>query len=208
MMAHRRVIVLGGSIAGLFGLLPRLAHPAKAAPMLGERFLGRLDAPVTVVEYFSLTCGNCARFHIENLPRIKSEFIDTGLVRLLLRDFPLDRVAVDAAIMVRCVGAERLEPLLALLYAQKEVWAHSREPRTYLRRAAILAGVAGERVDACWADPTLADVVLQSRLDGQRDFGVDATPSFIINHRLYRGVLTFEQFATLVRPLISASRRN
>ncbi len=183
------------------------ATTAQAQIMPGERTIGRVDAPVTVVEFHSLTCGNCARFHNDIFPRIKAEFIETGQVRFLLRDFPLDRAALDAAVMVHCAGPDRFEPLLSLVYAQKENWAHAPEPRAILRRYAGLAGLTAPQLDACWSDPAFARAVLQMRLDGEREHGVNATPSFLVGGRLHRGVLTFEQFAALVRPLLPAGRR-
>lgn len=186
----------------LFGLTPAAAQTPP-----GERSIGRADAPVTVVEFHSLTCGNCARFHNDIFPRIKAEFVDTGLLRFVLRDFPLDRVALEAAVMIHCAGPERFEPLVALVYAQKEAWAHSPDPRAALRRYAGLAGLGAAALEACWSDPAFARAVLQMRLDAEREHGVNATPSFLIGGRLHRGVLTFEQFAQLVRPLLPADRR-
>jgi protein-disulfide isomerase len=178
-----------------------------APPLPGERSIGRPDAPVTVIEFHSLTCGNCARFHNDIFPRIKAEFVDTGLVRFVLRDFPLDRVALEAAVMIHCAGPERFEPLVSLVYAQKEAWAHSPDPRAALRRYAGLAGLGASALEACWSDPAFARAVVQMRLDAEREHGVSATPSFLIGGRLHRGVLTFEQFAQLVRPLLPADRR-
>ena len=169
--------------------------------------IGRPDAPVTVIEFHSLTCGNCARFHNDIFPRIKAEFVDTGLVRFVLRDFPLDRVALEAAVMIHCSGPERFEPLVSLVYAQKENWAHSPDPRAALRRYAGLAGLGAQQLEACWSDPAFARAVVQMRLDAEREHGVSATPSFLIGGLLHRGVLTFEQFAQLVRPLLPADRR-
>lgn len=178
-----------------------------APPLPGERSIGSPDAPVTVIEFHSLTCGNCARFHNDIFPRIKAEFVDTGLVRFVLRDFPLDRVALEAAVMIHCAGPERFEPLVSLVYAQKEAWAHSPDPRAALRRYAGLAGLGASALEACWSDPAFARAVVQMRLDAEREHGVSATPSFLIGGRLHRGVLTFEQFAQLVRPLLPADRR-
>lgn len=175
---------------------------ATPRPLPGERTIGREDAPVTVIEYHSLTCGNCARFHTEIFPRIKRAFIEPGLVRFALRDFPLDRVALDAAAAAHCGGPERFEALITLFYVNKETWAHAQDPRAWLRRSAVLAGVPAERLEACWSDRGFLDPIIQSRLEGTRQFNVNATPSFVIGGRLYPGVLTFERFAELVRPLL------
>ncbi|WP_249731842.1 DsbA family protein [Roseococcus sp. SDR] len=183
---------------------PFAAAMAQTPP--GERVIGRADAPVTVIEFHSLTCGNCARFHNDIFPRIKAEFVDTGLVRFVLRDFPLDRVALEAAVMVHCAGPERFEPLITLVYAKKEAWAHSPDPRAALRRYAGLAGLSASALEACWSDPAFARAVVQMRLEAERDHGVNATPSFLIAGRLHRGILTFDQFAALVRPLLPARR--
>jgi protein-disulfide isomerase len=177
---------------------------ATPRPIPAERFIGREDAPVTVIEYHSLTCGNCARFHTEFFPRIKRAFIDPGLVRFALRDFPLDRIALDAAAAVHCAGPERYEALISTFYTNKESWAHSQDPRAWLRRTSTLAGVPAERLEACWSDRGFLDPIIQGRLEGTRQFGVNATPSFIIGGRLYPGVLTFERFSELVRPLLPA----
>lgn len=176
--------------------------PETPRPLPGERAIGRADAPVTVIEFHSLTCGNCARFHTEIFPRIKAAFIDPGLVRFLLRDFPLDRIALDAAAMVHCGGTERYEALLATLYSNKEAWAHSPDARAWLRRTGTLAGIPAARIEACWSDRGFTDPIVLSRLEATRDFNVNATPSFIIGGRLYTGVLAFDRFAELVRPLL------
>lgn len=194
--------------AALLGTPLLLAAPAlgQDRPMPGERAIGRADAPVTVVEFHSMTCGNCARFHNDIFPRIKAEFIEPGLVRFVLRDFPLDRVALEAAAMVHCAGPERFEALVTLVYQQKEAWAHAAQPRDHLRRFGQLAGVPAERLEACWSDPAFLRPILEMRLAAEREHGVNATPSFLINGRLHRGVLTFEQFSTLVLPLLPRAR--
>lgn len=197
----RRAIMLG---APLLGAAPALGQ---SLPVPGERAIGRPDAPVTVIEFHSMTCGNCARFHNEVFPRIKAEFIEPGLVRFALRDFPLDRVALEAAAMVHCAGPDRFEALVAVVYQQKEAWAHAPQPRDHLRRFGQLAGVSAERLEACWSDPAFLRPILEMRLAAEREHGVNATPSFLINGRLHRGVLTFEQFTALVRPLLPPRAR-
>lgn len=176
--------------------------PDTPRPLPGERIIGRADAPVSVIEFHSLTCGNCAQFHTEHFPRIKAAFIDPGLVRFQMRDFPLDRIALDAAALVHCGGLERYEAMISTLYAAKESWAHSQDPRGWLRRAGMLAGIPGPRIDTCWGDRGFTDPILAMRLQGEREFRVSATPSFIINGQLHRGVQSFERFSALVRPLL------
>ncbi len=176
--------------------------PDTPTPLPGPRTVGRADAPVEVIEFHSLTCGNCANFHTTVFPRIKAAFVDPGLVRFVLRDFPLDRVALEAAAMVHCAGPERYEALVSLLYARKEDWAHSSDARGWLRRAGTLAGMPPARVEACWSDRGFTDPILAGRLDAERTFGVDATPTFVIGGRTHKGVLSFERFSELVRPLL------
>lgn len=181
---------------------PTAPGPDTPRPLPGERIIGRADAPVAVIEYHSLTCGNCANFHTTIFPRIRTTFIEPGLVRFVMRDFPLDRVALEAAAMVHCGGPERYEALISMLYTNKESWAHSPDARAWLRRAGTLAGMPGERIDACMTDRGFTDPILLMRLQGERDFRVDATPSFVINGQLHRGVQSFERFSALVRPLL------
>lgn len=207
MNPSRRLALLATALAPSAALAQGAPPPVPLPPMPGERSIGRADAPVTVVEFHSLTCGNCARFHNDIFPRIKAEFVDTGLVRFVLRDFPLDNVALFAAATVHCAGPERFEAMVSLIYAQKENWAHSSDPRSFLRRYAALAGVGGERLDACWQSQDFLRAIAQSRLEGERDHGINATPSFLINGRVHRGVLTFDQFAALVRPLLPPAAR-
>lgn len=181
---------------------PTAPGPDTPRPLPGERIIGRADAPVAVIEYHSLTCGNCANFHTTMFPRIRTTFIEPGLVRFVMRDFPLDRVALEAAAMVHCGGPERYEALISTLYANKESWAHSPDARTWLRRAGTLAGIPAARIDACMTDRGFTDQILLMRLQGEREFRVDATPSFVINGQLHRGVQSFERFSALVRPLL------
>lgn len=207
MPSSRRSLLVAASATACLAAWPAVAQAPTPQPLPGERVLGRADAPVTVIEFHSLTCGNCARFHTEILPRIKAEFIDPGLVRMVLRDFPLDRVALEAATMVHCAGPEKFEPLLSLLYTQKEAWAHSQDARAYLRRVGMLAGLPAERLDACWSDRAFWEPIAKSRLDAEQQHGINATPSFIINGVVHRGVLSFERFSELVRPLLPAGSR-
>lgn len=157
---------------------------------------------MTVIEYHSLTCGNCASFHTEMPPAIKARLIDSGRVRLVLRDFPLDRVALDAATMAHCAGPALYPGVIGELYRMKEEWAHASDPLAAMLRVGRLAGMTRERFEACKARPGFVEAILDQRLTGEREHKVPGTPSFVIGGKTYSGVQTPEQFEAPVRPLL------
>ncbi len=150
---------------------------------MAERALGRADAPVTVSEWFSLTCGHCAAFHRDSMPRIKAELIETGRMRLVLCDFPLDRMALNAAMVARSLPPERHEPFVAALLASQDRWAFNRQanPVDELARMAALAGLRREAFDAAIADSRLRDAILKAQDEAAKALGINSTPSFIFN---------------------------
>ena len=184
-----------------------LAQQASTVPVTATtpRVLGSPDAPVEVIEYASLTCHHCASFHNEVLPQVKKEFIDTGKVRLVYRDFPLDRVGLEAATMARCLPPERYFPVLSLLFAKQDDWSHANDPIEPLARIGALAGLSRQAYDACRADKALQDSIVQSRFEGEQKHGVDSTPSFVIGGKTLKGVLRFEEFKKTVEPLLPKS---
>jgi protein-disulfide isomerase len=169
------------------------------------RVLGSPDAPVEVIEYASLTCHHCATFHTDVLPQVKKELIDTGKVRLIYRDFPLDRIALEAATLARCVAPERYFPILAVLFSRQEDWSHAKDPAEALARIGTLAGLSRPAYDACRADKALQDSIIQSRFEGEQKHGVESTPSFVIGGKTYKGVLALDEFKKAVGPLLPKS---
>ena len=167
-----------------------------------ERSFGRLDAPVTVVEYYSLTCHHCATFHRKVLPQVTRAFVTPGLVHLVYRDSPIDRVTLDATALAHAAGSERHKAMLDVLFASQDRWAHASDPRAELGRFGALAGLTPVQIEACWNDRGFLDAILQMRLDGERLFKVSSTPSFVIADRLHPGSLSFERFSALVGPLL------
>ncbi len=164
--------------------------------MLAERSSGKADAPVTVLEFFSLTCGHCAAFHADTYPRVKSELIDTGRVRLVFRDFPLDPAALAAAAVARAMPPERYDAFISTLMRTQSQWAR----RSYaedLARVAALAGMPRATYDAVMANEQLQRGILQARLEGEQRFRIEATPSFVFNNRTpaVSGAIAFERFA-------------
>lgn len=178
------------------GLVPLalVAVPADAQTRgkVEEMAIGRPDAPVTIVEYASMTCPYCARFHQTVLPRIRKELVDTGKVRLVYRDFPLDALALRAAVLARCAGPDRFFTFTDMIYARQEQWVRVPFPVAALRQLGRLGGISDQALDTCLVDRRLEDSVLQSRKDGQERFQIDTTPAFLINGRRYRGAAEFD----------------
>jgi len=194
-------------------LLPVLAHaqalPQTAAPSasepetdprLAERFAGRAGAPVTVLEYFSLTCGHCAAFHRDTWPRVKRDLVDTGRMRMVFRDFPLDGVALAAAAVARSLPAERYEAFISTLFASQDRWAFGRGVNSAeeLAKIAALAGMSRAQFDAAVADQALARGILEQRVRAQQEFNVASTPTFVFGTRVVPGAIDFTRFAALV----------
>lgn len=187
------ILLLGGA-----SLLPAAGRAQAADPRLQDIALGRADAPVTVIEYASLTCPHCASFHANVLPALKTEYIDTGKVRLIFRDFPLDQLALAAAAMARCAGPERYYNFLEVLFAQQRSWASSADARTALLQIARLGGLSAQQVEACWADQAVTDYILKSRLEAVEKFKVESTPTLIVNDRKIAGVPDIAEFRKLL----------
>lgn len=200
------ILSITGSGAG--GHWPLQVASAQTAIDLGPRregediALGKADAPVVLIEYASMTCPSCARFHNEVLPRLKSQFIETGQVKLIYRDFPLDRVALQAAQIARCVAPERYFGFLDVLFRQQEQWTAGRDPGVMVERVkqfAALAGVPRERATACAEDQAAQMRIVAGIQVAERDHKVAGTPSFVINGKRHTGSSSFEDLEKALR---------
>lgn len=206
MRPSRRLFL--STAAGAALAAPALAQttpPAGAAdPRLAERAIGRADAPVRVLEYFSLTCGHCAAFHRETMPQVKQRLVEPGLIRFVYRDFPLDRLALTAAAVARSLPAERYEPFVGALLASQDRWAFKRDgdPLEELAKLAALAGMSRPQFDAAARDEALARAILESVQDAERAHGVRSTPSFVFGPdgrtKTQAGAVAFDKFQQFV----------
>lgn len=177
---------------------PALAQPAD--PRLAPRTAGPDNAPVTVTEFFSLTCGHCATFHNTVWPEVKSKLVDTGRIRMVWRDFPLDGVALAAACVARALPADRYEPFLGVLFSNQNRWAFAEgRQMEELGKLAALAGMDNATFQRTVADEALRRGVFESRQNAVRDHNIQATPSFLFNTRLQSGNLPFDRFQQLVQ---------
>jgi protein-disulfide isomerase len=162
---------------------------------LPELVLGKEDAPITVVEYASMTCGHCANFHNKVFPTLKEKYIDSGRVRFVMREFPLDKLAVAASMLARCAGGEKTFPLISALFAKQEEWAFVRgNPVPELFKLAKQAGFTQESFDKCLTDQALMDDIVKIRGRAADVFGVGSTPTFFINGKKMTGAPTVEEF--------------
>jgi protein-disulfide isomerase len=211
----RRSFILGGgglvlsqmsSVVGPaqadVALMARIMTPGA----LPEKAFGSPDAPVTIVEYASITCHFCMKFHSETWPSLKEKYVDTGKVRFVMREFPLDPLATAGFMLARCAGDDKWYPVLDLLYRSKEAWGHAQNPAEALLQTVRQAGFTRESFEACLKDEKLYENVRQVAERGSKDFGVDSTPTFFINGEKRTGALTLAQFDAILEPMLAPKR--
>ncbi|MGL4490361.1 MAG: DsbA family protein [Rhizobiaceae bacterium] len=176
----------------------KLMEPGK----LKDIFIGNADAKVTIVEYASMTCPHCAAFHNATLPAIKEKYIDTGKARLVLREFPFDPRAAAAFMLSRCAGDDKYYAMVGALFQQQEVWSRAEDAKAALLQLSKLAGFTQDSFDACLTNQQLLNDVNAVRERGEKDFGVESTPTFFINGKKYPGALTVEQMSGVIDALL------
>lgn len=166
-----------------------------------DHVLGSADAPVTIVEYASMTCPHCAAFHAESMPKLKSEFIDKNQVRLVFRPFPLDRLALRASLMAECAPGDTYFVLLDKLFATQKEWIQAANPLDALRAIGKEAGIEESKIDGCMTDEKAIDRIAANYKDAVDVHGVNSTPSFIINGTKYAGALPFDDLTSGETPV-------
>jgi protein-disulfide isomerase len=189
-------------LAAVASLTVGLAGAAGAVDVpLGpdDRILGKPDAPITIIEYASLTCPHCAAFERDTLPKLKAEWIDPGKAKLIYRDFPLDGSAVKAALLARCAAPDKFYGFIDVLFSSQESWARNPDATAGLARIAKLGGMSEDQFHACMTDNALQDKILASRLTAEKEYKVESTPTFFINGTQVTGALPYEQFADALK---------
>jgi protein-disulfide isomerase len=210
MMTRREALALLGSAVASAALLRSLPALAQAVPVedlavagpLGDVALGPADAKVTIIEYASLTCSHCAAFHKETYPVLKERYIDTGQVRFILREFPLDPLATAGFMLARCDGDAKYYPVTDLLFDQQKTWAFSDKPVDGLQQMLRQAGFSQEKFESCLRDQKLYDAVNAVRARASDKFNVNSTPTFFINGQRYPGNLSIAELEKVIKPLL------
>ncbi|WP_313192286.1 DsbA family protein [Shinella zoogloeoides] len=177
---------------------------------LPDMALGEANAPVTIVEYMSTTCPHCAQFHNNTFDAIKAKYVDSGKVRFIVREFPFDPRAAAAFMLARCnpqdttklTEAAQYFPMISMLMKQQETWAVAQDGREALLQMSKLAGFTQESFQACLTNQKLLDDVNAVRERAAKEFGVAATPTFLINGKRYAGDMSVDTMSALIDSML------
>ncbi|HEV2603581.1 MAG TPA: DsbA family protein [Microvirga sp.] len=212
MITRRQALQLLGSVAGtalLVTSFPALAQNVAPADLaqpgpLGDVIQGPADAKVTIIEYASLTCSHCAAFHQTTYPELKKRYIDTGKVRFILREFPLDPLATAGFMLARCDGEAKYYPVVDMLFQQQRAWAFTEKPLDALRQMMRQAGFSQEKFDSCLRDTKLYEAINAVKNRGLDTFKVDSTPTFFINGQRHPGNMSIDELEKIIKPMLGA----
>ena len=170
--------------------------------MLAEKSLGSASATVTMIDYSSLGCPHCADFDITTLPQIKTTYIDTGRVKYVYRDYPLDPPSLIAAMVARCSGTSFFTTI-DTLYRNQASWAYTSNYTSAIKSVVSGIGITSDDVDACLAVPGLQSGILAIMTTGTQQYGVGATPTFFINSQRIDGAYPFATYASIIDALLA-----
>jgi protein-disulfide isomerase len=180
--------------------VPEIQPNLVEASTLEEMVLGDPNAPVTIIEYASMTCPHCAHFEETTYPELKKRYIDTGKVRLIFREFPLDPLAAAGAMLARCAGKDKYFPLIETLFRTQKDWVVAKDPITPLLNIAKQVGFTKQSFDQCLSDEKLLAGIEAARQSAADKLGVNSTPTFFINGQVHRGDLSIDEVDKVVQP--------
>jgi protein-disulfide isomerase len=181
---------------------PSAADLGKQGP-LGDVVMGDANAPVTIIEYASMTCSHCASFHNTTYPEMKKKYIDTGKVKYILREFPLDPLAAAGFMLARCSGGDKYYPIVEMLFQKQNEWV-TQNPIPPLLALAKQAGFSQESFETCLKDQKILEAIESVRTHGAEKLGVSSTPTFFINGKKVNGTLTMDELDKQIQPLLKS----
>jgi len=209
---NRRVLFAAAAFVLTIGLAACGSDNASSGRSSIERAddlaIGDPKAPVTIVEFASLTCPHCATFHKGMFKEIKTKYIETGKVRFVFRQFPTPpvRLAVGGEAIARCkAGADNYFAMLDILFEKQMYWVRSQNPGQALRELASTAGISSEEFETCLADPENITRIQEVSKHASDTWGVNSTPSFVINGELATNMRTIDDFTKIIDPILAAA---
>ncbi len=185
-------------ILAVSGPFSGAAQAQGVSDMLAEKVLGKADAPVTMIEYASLSCPHCREFHEKTLPQIKEKYIDTGKVKLIFRDFPLGQRALAAHMVASCAGPVRYFAMVSILFRDQATWSQAPDGLAAIQASARKGGMSPAQVDSCLRNEELLQGIQKTAEAGNRDHGVDATPFFVVAGEKVSGAQNFKVFEDII----------
>jgi protein-disulfide isomerase len=205
---NRRSLIVA-CMAGAFALAaPAFAEDAtvnrqdlESPGQLGEKVLGPADAKVTMVEYASMSCPHCAHFDATTFDDFKLKFIDSGKVRYMFREFPLNAPAFAAAMVARCAPADKFFDVVHTYFRSQDKWLAGSDVKAGILAVAKGFGFTDQTFDACIANQALFKAINDVRDRGSK-LGVEATPTFFINGKKYEGALSLDELDKAITPLL------
>jgi protein-disulfide isomerase len=201
---RRALLALVAASPALSRLAAAQQNPPEAGPSLAEltapRTVGKADAPIKVTEFFSLTCTHCAAFQRETFPQVKAKWIDPGKLQIAYHDFPLDRIALLAAMVARGLPPDRYEPFISALFASQDRWAFTRDanPKDELQKLALLDGMSQATFEAVVGNDKLKQFIMGEETEAENEYHVDSTPTFLCNGKQHAGEMGYEAFVKFV----------
>ena len=167
--------------------------------------IGNKDAPITIIEYASMSCSHCASFHNSTLNDLKTEYIDTGKVRFVFRDFPFNYPALLGSMMMRCIPNEVRYDYMNALYLLQKSWVVRENATTMQELYKIMqsGGMTKDEFDACYSNEQLENEILEGVIAAQKEFNIRSTPSFLVNGKLIEGNKSIKEFRQIIDKILS-----
>ena len=187
--------------------VPAATAPAAAGPQYREFVIGDAKAPVTIIEYASLTCSHCANFHQTAYQEIKKNYVDTGKVRFVFRDYPLDGLGTAGAVLARCAPGDRGMKMIDLIFKNQDTWIRSEKPIEPLKGYAQLAGMSSADVDACLKNEAIIKAVREVQNTGTTLYKIQSTPTFFVDDEKVDGDRGYEFMAALIDKKLKAKKK-
>ena len=183
-----------------------LANEPSARDITEDDFIiGDANAPITIIEYASMSCSHCADFHNNTLPDLKTEYIDTGKVRMVFRDYPFNYPALLGSMMLRCIPEDVKYDYMNALYQLQATWVN-RDPKVSkkeLYKIMQSGGMTKDEFDACYGNLDNENLILEGVMAAQKDFNIKSTPSFVVNGNLIEGNKNIKEFRQIIDKILS-----